>query len=136
MYIPGEMAMQTGQSMLFPVRFEYQTDTWTPDNTGAQYPRLMSNTNLNTGNNYYTSDFWLVDGAYVRLKDFQFGYDFKDTVLKKVKWMSKAKVGISGMNIFTISKSNKYGLDPENGSTSNYAYPVERTLALTVNIGF
>ena len=96
----------------------------------------MSNTNLNVNNNYQTSDFWLVDGAYVRLKDFQFGYDFKSIALKKVKWISKTKVGLSGMNLFTISKASKYGLDPENGSTNNYAYPVERILALTVNIGF
>ncbi len=136
MYMPGAMAMQTGNSMLFPVLFAYQTDTWTPDNRGSQYPRLMSNTNLNVNNNYLTSDFWLVDGAYVRLKDFQFGYDFKTLALRKIKWLSKAKVGVSGMNLFTLSKASKYGLDPENGSTNNYAYPVERILALTVNIGF
>ena len=96
----------------------------------------MSNTELNVANNYLSSDFWLVNGAYLRMKDFQFGYDLKYSVLKNVGWLSRAKVGLSGQNLFTISESVKYGLDPENASTMNYAYPVERTLALTLNVGF
>lgn len=136
MYISGNMGMQTGQTYGMPVAYDYQTDFWTPNNTDAQYPRLMSNTAQNSNNNYISSDFWLVNGAYLRMKDFQFGYDLKYSVLKKAGWLSKAKVGISGQNIFTISQATKYGLDPENSSTSNYGYPVERTLAFTVNLGF
>lgn len=136
MYIPGSMAMQTGQSYGLPIAYDYQTDYWTPDNRNAQYPRLMSNTGNNSNNNYQSSDFWLVDGAYLRMKDFQFGYDFKYKLLKNVAWLTRAKVGISGQNLFTISETTKYGLDPENSSTSNYGYPVERSLALTVNLGF
>ena len=136
MYITGVATMQTGQTGGMPVIYEYQTDYWTPNNIDAQYPRLMSNTELNVANNYLSSDFWLVNGAYLRMKDFQFGYDLKYSVLKNVGWLSRAKVGLSGQNLFTISESVKYGLDPENASTMNYAYPVERTLALTLNVGF
>lgn len=136
MYIPGSAAMQTGQATNMPVMFWYQTDTWTKDNRDAQYPRLMSNTPDNGNNNYQSSDFWLVDGAYLRLKDVQFGYDFKYSVLKKVNWLTRCKLGLSGQNIFTISQAKKYGLDPETGSTTNFAYPVERVLAVTLNVGF
>lgn len=118
------------------VYYDYQTDAWTPSNTSAQYPRLTSNYSLNANNNTQSSDFWLINGAYLRMKDFQFGYDFKYSVLKDQKWISRAKLGITGQNIFTISESLKYGLDPENGSNMNYAYPVERILALYLNIGF
>ena len=103
-----------------PVAYDYQTDFWTPDNTNAQYPRLMSNTGLNSNNNYAYSDFWLIDGSYIRMKDFQFGYDFKYSLLKKVSWLSRCKVGISGQNIFTISEATKYGLDPEPKDTGYY----------------
>ena len=96
----------------------------------------MANTALNANNKYMTSDFWTVNGRYLRMKDLQFGYDFKYLLLKDVKWLSRAKVGISGTNLFTISKAKKYGLDPENSSTSNYGYPVERTIAFTLNLGF
>lgn len=136
MYLSGELGMQTGQAGDMPLAYDHQKDYWTPSNRDAQYPRLMSNTGLNSNNNYVSSDFWLINGAYLRMKDFQFGYDLKYSVLKGVNWLSKAKIGLSGQNIFTISKSTKYGLDPENSSTNNYGYPVERTIAFTLNLGF
>ena len=136
MMLSGTNTMQTGQTGNLPVAYDYQTDVWTPSNTGAKYPRLMANTGLNSNNNYATSDFWLINGAYLRMKDFQFGYDFKHSLLRGVAWLTRAKVGISGQNIFTISDATKYGLDPENASTAGYSYPVERVMALTVNLGF
>ncbi|MDD7455673.1 MAG: TonB-dependent receptor [Bacteroidales bacterium] len=139
MYISPDLGMMTGQTGDMPVAYDYQTDFWTPNNRNAQYPRLMSDTGRNSNNNYAWSDFWLVDGSYIRMKDFQFGYDFKHKFFKNVKWLSKCKVGISGQNIFTISKSTKYGLDPEptnNANANYYGYPVERTFALTLNLGF
>ena len=136
MALSGTNTMQTGQSMTFPLTYDYQIDHWRVDNTDAKYPRLMSNTGLNANNNYLSSDFWLINGAYLRMKDFQFGYDFKYSLLSKVAWLTRCKVGISGQNIFTISEATKYGLDPENGSTAGYAYPVERVLAITLNLGF
>ena len=133
--IPASLGMKTGMSGSLPVMFDHQTDFWTPENRDAQYPRLMSNTNLNGNYNYYNSDYWLVNGAYLRMKDFQFGYDFKYKLLKNVGWLTRAKVGLAGQNIFTISKLTKYGIDPES-SADNYGYPVERTIAFTLNLGF
>ncbi len=136
MYVSGSLGMQTGQTYGMPVAYDYQTDFWTPQNRSAQYPRLMSNTGLNQNNNYQYSDFWLINGSYLRMKDFQFGYDLKYSLLKKISWLSRAKIGISGQNIFTISQSTKYGMDPEPSDTNYYGYPVERTLAFTLNLGF
>ena len=136
MKLVGPATMKTDQTGSLMVAFDYQTDYWTPANRNAQYPRLMSNTNLNANNNYLDSDFWLINGSYLRMKDFQFGYDLKYSLLRNVAWLAKARVGISGQNIFTISQATKYGLDPENSSTTGYGYPVERVLALTVNLGF
>ena len=135
-YISGSTAMQTGQTSSMPVAYDYQTDFWRPDNRNAQYPRLMSNTAANANLNYVGSDFWLVSGSYLRMKDFSFGYDFKHILLHQTKWISKLRVGLSGQNIFTISKLKKYGLDPENGSMEGYAYPLERVIAFNVSIGF
>lgn len=136
LYVTPALGMQTGQTGDMPVAYDYQTDFWTPDNTHAQYPRLMSNTGLNSNNNYAYSDFWLIDGSYIRMKDFQFGYDFKYKLLKNVSWLTRCKVGISGQNIFTISEATKFGMDPEPSDTGYYGYPVERTLAFTLNLGF
>ena len=32
--------------------------------------------------------------------------------------------------------STKYGFDPENGSTNNYDYPMQRVYAISLNLGF
>lgn len=136
MYISGSAAMKTDQTGNLNMQYPYQKDYWRADNTDAQYPRLMSNTNMNQNNNYFASDFWLVNGAYLRMKDFQIGYDLNYKLIKGIKWITRARVGISGQNLFTISKATKFGLDPENSSTQNYGYPVERSLAFTLNLGF
>ena len=117
--------------------YEFMTDTWTPTNTDARYPRLTHNAgNDNGNNNYLTSDFWMVDGSYFRLKDFSISYDFKYSVLKKCKWLTKLQATISGQNIFTISDAFDYGMDPENANQENYGYPNERVIAFGLNVGF
>ncbi len=136
MMLSGTATMQTGEAKQLPVIYDFQEDSWTPSNTNAKFPRLMSETRLNSNNNYAGSDFWLINGAYLRMKDFQFGYDLKTSLLRCVTWLTHAKVGISGQNIFTISNATKYGMDPETSSTTGYGYPVQRTLAFTVNLGF
>ena len=125
-----------GQRSNLVVAFEHETNYWTPDNRDAQYPRLMSPGGNNAGNNSLYSDFWLVNGSYLRMKDFSFGYNFKDSLLRKVKWLAKLRMGISGQNIFTYSKLNKYGIDPEANGNQNYFYPLERVIAFNVSMGF
>lgn len=129
-------SMQTAQWGDLLTRYDYMKDTWTPSNTSARYPKLTSNTNLNNNNNFLSSDFWLVNCAYIRMKDFQFGYDFKYSALAKCDWLSRLRVGLSGQNLFTISNSKIYGIDPENNGSQGGGYPIERIIALTVNVGF
>ena len=133
-YVDYSSTLSQRQNLI--IAFDHETNYWTPDNRNAQYPRLMSPGGNNANNNYISSDFWLVNGSYLRMKDFSFGYDFKYSVLKRAKWLSKLRVGISGQNIFTISKLNKYGIDPEAADVMNYSYPLERVIAFNVSIGF
>ncbi len=136
MYMSGTAQMHGGQVAELPVIYDFHTDFWTPDNRNAKYPRLMSSPGLNGANNHVSSNFWLLNGAYFRMKDFQFGYDFKYKLLKNTPWLSSAVVAISGQNLFTISEATKYGLDPENASTEHYGYPNERVFAISLNLGF
>lgn len=136
MYLTGTAAMSGGQTGELPVIYDYQTDYWRPDNTNARYPRLMSGGGLNGNNNFVSSDFWLINGAYLRMKDFQLGYDLKKVLAQKIPWLTNAVVTLSGQNIFTISEAVKYGLDPENASVEHYGYPNERVFAIGLNLGF
>jgi TonB-linked SusC/RagA family outer membrane protein len=121
-----------GYSMVYP----YQSDYWMPDNRSADYPRIAMNSNVNGNNNYQTSDFWLVNGRYIRLKSAQVGYNFREKLLRNISWLSKLELVLSGQNLFTLSPATKYGFDPENGSTNNYDYPIQRTYSVSLNVGF
>lgn len=116
--------------------YDFQMDYWTPNNTNAKFPRLVSSNAVNGSNNVAGSDFWLINGAYVRLKDFSISYDLKREILKDYSWLSKLKLSLSGQNLFTISEANKYGMDPETTSSDFYGYPNERIYAIGVSVGF
>lgn len=114
--------------------FAYQLDTWTPENTDADFPRA-GNTSLNENNNYAGSDFWARDANYIRLKSLTLSYDFKHSILKKEAWLRNLTIFASGVNLFAIGPSVKYA-DPEAGNFDNYAYPMMRTYSVGFQLGF
>ena len=81
------------------VIYDFQRDVWTPDNRNAKFPRLRSTSKYNGSNNYGSSDFWLVNTGYIRLKSLNIGYDLKHKVLKRVPWITKCDVSLSGYNL-------------------------------------
>lgn len=115
-----------GNSILYLVE-----DAWRPDNTSGKYPRLSSTTN---SSNAWASDFWMVDGSYLRLKNAQISYTLPQNVLKKYSSLSRVTVYVAGTNLLTFSEF-KY-LDPENPGISNGYYPQQRTISLGMNITF
>jgi TonB-linked SusC/RagA family outer membrane protein len=133
-YMGDQLRSQWG--VLYP----FQEDFWTPGNRNAVYPRITSNPDFNGRNNYQDSDFWIVNTGYFRLKSLQLGYDFKPVILKNVKWISTAKLTLSGTNLLTFSKAMDYYFDPEAGGDAgnynNYDYPTQRVYSITTSIGF
>lgn len=115
--------------------YDFQEDYWRPDNMDALYPRAVSATSVNNGNNYVTSDFWLIRSGFVRLKYLQLGYDFKQKVLKQLGFLSQLKAFVSGTNLISLSKSQDFFIDPES-DPSNYNYPIQRTLSFGITAGF
>nr|WP_241697275.1 SusC/RagA family TonB-linked outer membrane protein [Capnocytophaga canis] len=135
MYMGGVFLGQNPSAGTTPI-YEFQLDYWRPDNTSARFPRLVSSNSVNGNNNTHGSDFFLINGAYLRLKDFSVSYDLKKYILKDYKWLSAMKLTLSGQNIFTISEATKYGMDPEITNTEFYGYPNERMFSFGVNVGF
>ncbi len=134
-YAGSTIMMADANSGTSPV-YDFQTDYYTVDNKDAKFPRLTSALDINGGNNTVSSDFWLINGRYIRLKDVRFGYNFKKYVLKNVSWINRLELVVSGQNLLTISPATKYGMDPENASNQNYSYPMERTFSFGINVGF
>lgn len=134
MYLDG--ILMGGNSNYLPVIYDFQTDIWAPDNTGALYPRQHQSPGNNGNNNFVRTNYWLVDAHYIRLKDLTISYDLKHKLLKNVNWLAKCSVSLSGYNLLTFSPAKKWGLDPESGSANGYTYPVSRIYTISVNVGF
>ena len=105
-------------------------NSWTPENPNAKYPRLTTATG---GNNILISDFWMVNGEYLRLKNLTFGYNVPETVLRKTPFTG-INVYVAGSNLLTFSH-HKY-VDPETPSATFNLYPQQRTWTLGLNVSF
>ena len=102
---------------------EYWMDRWTPENRDAALPKI-SYTRPNN-NNYESSNFWHMNGNYLRLKNVEAGYVVPEMWIRKAG-AKYARIYVNGINLHTWSKVPVY--DPENTSTR---YP----LMLVVNAG-
>jgi TonB-linked SusC/RagA family outer membrane protein len=83
------------------VRRDLLTDSWTPRNLDAKYPRLDRN---DTFSGQQLSSFYVEDGSYVRLRSLQIGYRMPRS------WMPGMRVYLQAENLFTIT--GYPGLDP------------------------
>jgi len=98
------------------------------NNINGKYTRLRVADGQNTA---LSSDFWLYDASYVKLRNLQVGYTLAPDLLKKL-FLQKARVFFSGENLFMITAFP--GLDPEIGS--GFSYPTMKQFALGVNFTF
>lgn len=106
-------------------------NSWTPENTNADFPRLSLVT-VST-NNAYSSTFWYRSGDYLRLKSFQIGYTVPTNVMKSIG-LGGLRVYAEGSNIFTFSELTKYNIDPEQPGVNNGYYPQQKTVTLGLNL--
>lgn len=102
---------------IFQGRFISETET-----PNAQYPRAF---NSNDPRNNVPADFWLQDATFLRLKTIELSYSFDNKML--AKWgISRARVYVSGYNVFSIDNFKQYGVDPETNNITGVAYPQTR----------
>ena len=91
----------------------WQADNcWTIDNPNkwAEYPRIET---LNMNNpNLQTSDYWVRDASFLRIKNITIGYTIPKSITKKIGF-ENIRVYVSGDNLHTFNKFYK-GWDPEN----------------------
>ncbi|RNC63396.1 SusC/RagA family TonB-linked outer membrane protein [Proteiniphilum sp. X52] len=113
--------------------YEYYKNRWTEanNNRNALVPRLGG-----AASNGWTSDYRLVSGNYLRLKSLNIGYTLKNNILLSAD-VESLRIYFSGVNLFTWSYLNKYGLDPEvpSGRGGSY-YPQQRNLSLGLVLTF
>lgn len=111
------------------ITVDQMDNTWSLDNRDADYPRLM----INGGapGNTYLSTFWLQNLSYLRVKNLQLGYTFKQNMLNKIG-VGNVRVFGSADNLAVFTKFT--GLDPEKSSYANDAYPITKSFVFGLNI--
>jgi hypothetical protein len=108
--------------------YEYYDNRWTPDNQNSKYPRAYS---APTNNNGQTSDFWLVNSSYLRLKTASLGYTVPAKLTSRVK-MKNLRIYVTGQNLLTFGKL-KF-TDPE--TTGEQGYPIQKTILVGFSTSF
>ena len=112
-------------------------DRWIGEGTSNRIPRM---TNANPNQNWRSSDLWVKDGSYVRLKTAQLGYTLPAKWMKVV-FIKNFRVYVAGENLLTFTKYE--GFDPEMASdgyttigVDRGIYPQARTITLGASITF
>ncbi|WP_290792168.1 SusC/RagA family TonB-linked outer membrane protein [Flavihumibacter sp. UBA7668] len=95
-------------------------------NMAARYPRLSTRS---LGNNYEMSDFWLINGAYFRMKNITLGYTIP-LPARNGNTGKTCRVYFSANDVWTISNFPRYA-DPESNS---YSYPIVTTMMVGATI--
>lgn len=103
------------------------------DNRYPEYPRLEVMSNAGS-NNTLTSDFWVVDASFVKVRNIQLGYTLPTYITQKFG-SSGLRVYVSLDNPLTFSGYRK-GWDPENTSNNGQYYPTMSTYTLGLTLKF
>ncbi|ATL47402.1 SusC/RagA family TonB-linked outer membrane protein [Chitinophaga caeni] len=115
-------------------------DRWTGEGTSNSIPRVTLGDEPN-GNYTKFSELYTHNGAYLRIKSLNIGYDFKKTIAKHLP-VEQLRLYVSGLNLYTFTHYK--GMDPEAGfgidswssGTDLGYYPMPRTVMVGLNVKF
>jgi TonB-linked SusC/RagA family outer membrane protein len=110
-------------------------NAWTPTNTNTDVTRVIS-TDLN-GNYGKTSDWYIEDGSYMRIKNVTLGYTLPAALTNRAN-IGAVRFYVTTNNLFTFTKYKGY--DPEVGmdqyGIDAARYPQSRNVLLGLNVNF
>ena len=112
-------------------------DRWIGEGTSNRIPRMTA---ANPNQNWRSSDLYIKNGSYMRLKTAQLGYTIPAQVIRRAG-VHNVRVYIAGENLLTFTKYD--GFDPEMASggyttlgVDRGIYPQARTITLGASITF
>ena len=112
----------------------YMLGRWTGEGSSNKYPRYVSGDSVN----WLSSDLYIYDGSYFRLKNIQLGYTLPQTWTRKC-FINSLRIYVAGENLLTFTKYHGYDPEISSGGTSlgvdRGVYPQARvwTVGATVN---
>jgi len=113
---------------------EYMKNAWTPEKLAAgeniALPRLGRESS-----NYATSDYWIKNGSYLRLRNIELGFTLPDIVSRQIN-ASSIRFYANGLNLLVWDKLPNDDFDPESVSNTTTSYPVLKSLNFGVSVKF
>ncbi len=116
--------------------------SWFPLNTSAEVPDLDPD---DAARNFRSSNFFVKDGSYLRLKELRLAYSFEPSVIKRIG-LKTLTISATAYNLLTFTKYD--GFDPEVGKVSGTEgnnlsmgvdhgnYPQARSFTFGLQFGF
>lgn len=113
----------------------WMLDRWTGEGTSNKYPRYIQGDNVN----WQSSDLYVYDGSYLRLKNIQLGYTLPEKLTRKY-FIQSLRLYVSAENLLTFTKYHGYDPEISSGGTSlgidRGVYPQSRTFTVGFNLAF
>lgn len=103
---------------------------WTAENPDATMPRFTPGT---THSNFATSDFWVYDASYLRVRNLQVGYTLTYDAEKSM--VNQMRVYLIAENLATFFTKMPEGIDPNVPNGSTY-FPINKLVGLGLNVNF
>lgn len=97
---------------------------------GNPHPILRAESGTN---NFQTSNYWVVDGSFFKIRNVELGYTLPKSLTKEVG-LTHVKVYARGANLLTLSKIKD--LDPENLDAGVGNFPLCTTITGGISISF
>jgi len=109
------------------------------ENLNGFFPRPIFGTNKN----HYPQTNYIINAAYLRLKNVQIGYSLPGSLTKNIG-IQRLRLYVSGDNLFTITKvppqfdpeTLSGGSNAEGGHGQGNAYPLTKVFSLGLNVTF
>ena len=113
----------------------YMKDRWTGEGTSNKLPKFV----LGDTKNWVSSDIYVCDGSFMRLRNIELGYTLPETMTKRA-FISRIRFYVSAQNLLTFTKYEGYDPEISSGGTSlgidRGVYPQARVFNFGVNVNF
>lgn len=105
-------------------------NAWTPNNPNSDIPAL---TLSDANNETRTSDYFMVNASYFKIRNLQLGYNIPEHIRKKVG-LERLRIYFMAENLFWLDSEEFTGPDPERTSIETIPIPTSYSLGINISL--
>jgi len=126
-FYPNEYVFYAFRDDEYSIPSQFALNYWTPDHTNSYFPRVR----FAGGGNEQTQDKYILNAAYVRVKQLTLGYSLPRALTSRLK-LQRVRFYCTGQNLFTFTPLNK-NYDPE--VVAFNTYPLNKSISFGLQLG-